>query len=130
MFHLREIDVGEQVVAPYSYAPGGVEVRDDAALQFKCGISGIVCCGRVRFAFLIPPLWNVSRAQARDRLHTAKYFIQHVAPVAQHVDNNAAAFFFAIIPRRPLRRHHIAFKHPITKLAAHRKNLSEETQIA
>ena len=47
--------------------------------------------------------------------------------MAQHVENDAAAIFFAIVPGRPLRRHGFALEHPVAEFAAHGKNPAEES---
>ena len=65
-------------------------------------------------------------AQARDRLHFTKEVVQHITPVAHHVENNAAAVFFAVVPAGSLNRLQIAFKHPIAKLNAHAEHLAKE----
>src|SRR5688572_32859791 len=46
--------------------------------------------------------------------------------MAQHIDDDAAAVLFAIVPRRTLAGDRVALKHPITKLPAHGKNVTEE----
>ena len=50
--------------------------------------------------------------------------------MANHVENDAAAVFGAIIPRRPLRFLPISFEDPIAELAAHREHAAEESGIA
>jgi hypothetical protein len=72
----------------------------------------------------------MQRAQAGDASDLAEQIVEHVAPVAHHIENDAAAIFCAIIPGRPLRRLPVALEHPVTELAAHRDHAAEETGIA
>ena len=52
--------------------------------------------------------------------------VEYVAPVAEHVDDDAAVFFFLVIPGRTLRRNGVTFEYPVTKLTPHRENISKE----
>ena len=67
-----------------------------------------------------------SRRGSITRLHLAEQVVEHVAPVAQHVDDDAAAVLLAVVPRRPLRVLPVAFEHPVAELAAHAKDAPEE----
>ena len=79
-------------------------MRDHAAFEFE-GRIGRVVRGRLVFlAVLVPALGDVPRAEAGHRLHLAEQIVEHVAPVADHIEDDAAAVLGAIIPRRPLRR--------------------------
>ncbi len=50
--------------------------------------------------------------------------------MADHVENDAAAVFAAIIPRRPLRLLPITFEHPVAEFAAHRQHAAEKAGVA
>ncbi len=78
---------------------------DDAAGQFERGVGGILGGGSVRLAGFVPAAGNVGCAQTRNRLHGAEEVVEHIAPVAQHIHDDAAALFLAVVPGRPLRRH-------------------------
>ena len=67
---------------------------------------------------------------AAHALDLAEQIVEHVAPVADHVQNNAAAVLAAVIPRRPLRLLPAALEHPIAELAAHREHAAEEAGVA
>ena len=55
----------------------------------------------------------------------------HVAPVAEHVEDDAAAVALAVVPRRALRRDApVALEHPVAELAAHREHAAEEAGVA
>src|SRR6202043_271059 len=81
-------------------------------------------------ALLVKPLRNIRGAEAAHAFDLAKEIVEHVAPVADHIQNDAAAVLFAIIPRRPLRFLPAAFEHPVAELAAHREHTAEEAGIA
>ena len=55
--------------------------------------------------------------------------IEHVAPVTEHVDDDAAVVLLAIVPRWTLRRLPIAFEHPIAEFAAHTEDAAEEAAV-
>ena len=57
----------------------------------------------------------------------AKNIIEHVSPMAKHVDNNTTIIFLAVIPRWALSRYGITFKYPVAKFTPYRKNFSEKT---
>ena len=63
------------------------------------------------------------------RLHAAEEVVEHVAPVAQHVDDDAAVVLLAVIPRRALRRLPVALEHPVAELAAHGEDPPEEAGV-
>ena len=71
------------------------------------------------------------RAEAAHRLHLAEQIVEHVAPVAQHIEDDAAAFGLLVVPARALRRlAPVALEHPVAELAAHREHAAEEAGIA
>src|SRR3954464_9131647 len=49
--------------------------------------------------------------------------------MAQHVENDAAAFALAVVPGRALRRLPVALEDPIAELALDREDAAEETAI-
>src|SRR5262249_47050486 len=78
---------------------------------------------------LVPALGNMRGAEAGHAFDVAEQVVEHVTPMAEHVEDDAAAVLLAVVPRWPLRRLPVAFEHPITELAAHRKNAAEETGL-
>ena len=71
---------------------------------------------------------------ARDALHRrhlAEGVIEHVAPVAEHVGDDPAAVFRAVVPRRTLRGlpAPVALEHPVAELAAHAEDAAEEAGV-
>ena len=121
----------DQIVAAHAHVPRRIDVGDDAAFKLERGISGVVGVRIVRLAVFVHALWNVRCAQAIHRLHFAEQIVEHVAPVTEHIEDDAAAFGLAVVPARPLRRlAPVAFEHPITELAAHREHAAEETGVA
>src|SRR5206468_3034289 len=84
----------------------------------------------VLLSLLVDALRNISGAEAAHALNFAKEIVEHVAPVADHVEDDAAAILAAVIPRRPLRLLPAAFEHPIAEFSAHREHAAEEAGIA
>src|SRR5207344_2911311 len=107
-----------------------VDMRDHAALEAEGGVGGIIRGCLVLLAVLAEPLRNIRGAGAAHALDLAEEIVEHVAPVADHVEDDAAAVLAAIIPRRALRFLPAALEHPVAELAAHREHAAEETGIA
>src|SRR5581483_10123754 len=74
-------------------------------------------------------LGNMRRACAGYRPHRSKRMIEHIAPVAEHIENDAAVLFLLVVPRGPLRRLPVAFKDPVAKFAAHRQDAPEKARL-
>src|ERR1700721_2194188 len=104
-------------------------MRDHAALQLKGGIGCIIRIGFVGCAALIETLGDMSSADAADRLYRAEQVVEHVAPMGEHVENDASAIRFAVIPGRPLRRLQIALKYPVTELTPHREHAPAKARV-
>src|SRR5690606_22497001 len=81
-------------------------------------------------ALFVDSLGNVGGAEARDGLDLPEEVIEHVAPVAEHIENYAAAVGLAVVPRGALGGLPVALEHPIAEFAAHRENFAEEAGIA
>ena len=73
-------------------------------VQLERGVGGVVGGAGVGLALLVPALLDVGRAQAGDGSALAEEVVQHVAPVAEHVHDDAAAVFLAVVPGGALRR--------------------------
>ncbi len=102
---------------------------DDAALQLEGRIGRVVGGGRVLLALLVPARRDVGGAQARQALDFAEQVVEHVTPMADHIEDHAAAVFSAVVPRRALGFLPIAFEHPVAELAAYREHLAEEAGV-
>src|SRR5215813_5069837 len=73
----------------------------------------------------------MSRAKATHSLHFAKEVVEDIAPVAQHIENNAAAFGLLVVPAWTLRwLSPIALEHPVAEFAPYREHPAEEAGIA
>ena len=118
-----------QVVAAHPRAPRHVDMRDHAALELERRIGGVVDVVLVGLAVLVPALRDMRRAEARHALDIAEQVVEHVAPVAHHVEDDAAALGLLVVPRRPLRRLPVALEHPVAELAAHREDAAEEAGV-
>ena len=104
-------------------------MRNDPVFQFKSGISRVVCRTLVLVAVFIHPGRDMGSAEARNGFYFAKYLIQNITPVAQHVHNNAPVVFFTVVPGRALCGDVIPLKHPVPKLAAHREDFAKKTLL-
>ena len=51
----------------------------------------------------VPALCDVPCTEAGDALHFPEQAVEHVAPVAQHVEDDSASVLRAVVPGRPLR---------------------------
>src|SRR5258706_14115410 len=105
-------------------------MRDDAAGELEGRVGGVVSRRLVLLVAFAPGIGNVRRAEAAHGLHLAKEVVEQVAPMAEHVEDDAAAVFLAVVPRGSLRRHAIAFEPPVTELATHSEDAAEEAFVA
>src|SRR5438445_5283039 len=120
---------GDEIVAAHTRAPRAVDVGDDAVRELEGSVGSVIHIDLVGLAILVPALRDVGRAEAGDAFDFAEQIVEHVAPVAEHIEDDAAAVLLAIIPRRPLRRLPVAFEHPVAEFAAYREDAAEETGI-
>src|SRR5215510_16218119 len=104
-------------------------MRNHPTGELEGRISRIVGGGPVALAGFVDPLGDVGGAQARHRRHTAEGVVEDVAPVAEHIENDAAALFRPIVPGWALRRLQVPLKYPVAELAAHREQATEEPRI-
>src|ERR1039458_5873882 len=123
---------GEQVVAAHADGPGRIEMGHDAAVfpfDLEGGVGRIVGRAIVGLARFFPAGGDVGGAEAGDGLDGSEEIVEDVAPVAQHVDDDAAAVFLAIVPGGALGGHRVALEDPIAEFAAHAEDTSEEAQV-
>src|SRR5258708_17998316 len=104
-------------------------MRNDVAREPERRVRGIVCGRPVPVSVFIPALRDVPRTEAGNALHFPEQVVEHVAPVAQHVEDDSAAVLHPVIPRRPLRGLHVTLEDPVAKLAADREYPAEETGV-
>src|SRR5690606_24900154 len=124
---VRAIDLKrEKIVATNTHRPGGVEVTDHAVLQLERSVRRVVGRAGVGLALLVPALRDVRGAEAAEALDFAEEVLDHVLPVAEHVHDDAAVVFLAVVPRRALQLLVLAREHPVAELAANRENLPED----
>src|SRR4051812_9727515 len=81
----------DEVVTIDPRHPAHVDMRDHAALEPESGVGGIISGRGVFLALLVETFGNVCRAEAGDTLDFAEQIVEHVAPVADHVEDDAAA---------------------------------------
>ena len=104
-------------------------MRDDAAREFERRVGGIVRVGDVGLARPRQRAWEYGSRPGKTTLYLAEQIVEHVAPVAQHVENDAAAVLLAIVPRRSVGGLPVAFKNPVAELAAHGEQSAEEPRL-
>src|SRR5665213_474902 len=119
----------EEFVAVDARYPGGVDLREDAALQLEHAVGRVICGALVGIACFINAPRNVRRACAAYRLDFAKGVVENVPPVTEHVEDDSAVVFFSVVPRWSLRGLPIAFENPVTELSAYCENAAEESGI-
>jgi len=117
---------GEQVVASNASAPRGVEVGDDAIGQLECDVGGVVGGALIGLALFVDSLGNVGSAEATDGLYGSEEGFEQVAEVAEHVEDDAAAVLFAVVPGRSLALSAIALEDPVAELTSHGEDASQE----
>src|SRR5438034_2764739 len=105
-------------------------MRDDAPVKLKRRVSWIIRGARVALSRFVAAFGYVRGAKTRHSLYVSEQIIEHIAPVAQHVQNDSAAVFFPIIPGRALRGNDVAFEDPVAKLAANGEYSAKEAEIA
>jgi hypothetical protein len=122
---------GKQFVTPEPDRPRAVELADNAVLALKGCVARVVACAVARVATLIKSLWDVCGTHAAHRLHFSKKIINHMTPVAEHIDDDPAAILLPVIPRGPLRGLIRIFpgKNPIPKPAPHAQDSPEKSLV-
>src|ERR1035437_10301846 len=132
---LGAIDLdGEQVVAAHADGPGRIEVGDYGtaavfSVDLEGGVGGIVGGACVRLAGFVPAGGDVRGTQAGNGLHRSEEVVEDVAPVAEHVDDDAAAGFLAVVPGGALYGDGVALEDPVAELAAHAEDPAEKTEV-
>ena len=66
--------------------------------EFESGVGRVIGGALVRLTFFVDTLRDVSGREAGHALDFAEEIVDHVAPVAQHINDHAAAVFFTVVP--------------------------------
>ena len=117
----------EEVVTAHAGDPGGVEVGYNAALEFECGIRGVIGRAAIGFTLLVDALSDVRRAIATQGLGFAEEVLEDILPVAEHVHDDAAVVLLAVVPAWTLRRDGVALEDPVAELPADTEDFSEKS---
>src|SRR5580704_12355412 len=117
----------EEFIAVDTKRPGGVDLRDDTSVKFKCPVGCVLRRALVSLSLLIHALRDSRSANALHGAHPTKSMVQNIAPMAEHVHDDAAVVLLAVVPGGPLRGLPVALEDPIAKLAPHGKNPAKET---
>ena len=111
----------QQIIAAHAHVPRGVEVADHAVDQLEGRIRRVVGRALVGLARLVPALREMRRTEAGQRFHFAEQILDHVLPVAEHIDDDAAVLLLAVIPRRALQfLANVIGEHQFQSFTAHR----------
>ena len=119
----------DEFVTIHAYRPRRVDLRHDAVLEFEDAVRGVFRGRDVVLAVLVPPVADVHRCLRIHGGDPAEQVLHYVVPVREHVDDDAAAIFRAVIPAGTLGRLPIAFEDPVSEFAAHREDAPEEAGI-
>ena len=119
----------EQLVAVDAHAPRRVHLHDRPVLDLERGVGRVLGGDRVRVALLVGPLRDVDRPERRHGAHRPEQVVEHVAPVAEHVDDDPAAVLLAVVPARALRPGDRAGEDPVAELAADGEDAAEEPGV-
>src|SRR5205807_617386 len=92
-------------------------------------ISRVVRRAMVPLSLLIHSLGDCRATKTLHRAHSAEGVVKDIAPVAKHVQDDAAVVFLAIVPRGSLCRLPVSLENPVAELAAYGKNPSEKAAI-
>jgi hypothetical protein len=119
----------DELLAVDPHRPGGVDLRDDPALELEHAVGRVVRGGRVGLAELVDPLRDVRDGVRVDRADRRDDVLEHVLPVREHVEHDAAAVLGPVVPGRALRLLPVALEDPVAELAAHRQDPAEEAAV-
>jgi hypothetical protein len=94
----------DEIVAAHARAPRAVDLRDTPPSSSNVAYAASSAVAAYGLPFSSQRL-SMCVAPRHITLFTpAEQVVEDVAPVAQHVDDDAAVVFLAVIPRRSLRR--------------------------
>src|SRR3954466_6062774 len=102
---------------------------DHAALELEGRIGRIVDIRLVGPAVLSDAFGDMRGAQAAHRLDLAEQVVEHVAPVAEHIEDDAAALGRLVVPARALGLLPVALEHPVAELAADGEEAADEAAL-
>jgi hypothetical protein len=66
---------------------------------------------------------------ARHRFDLAQQAVEDVAPMGEHIQDEAAARRLAIVPARPLRRIQLTVEHPPAEIKPDRQHAAKEIAV-
>ena len=121
----------KEIIAPHPHVPRAVELANNAVFQLEGRVATVIGGAFVGLASLVDTLRNVDRAEARNTFDRSEGLIDQVTPVAEHVDDDAAAVFLAVVPARALDGlvGVVTGENPVAEFAAHREDATEETLV-
>ena len=114
----------EQLVPVDADGPRRVDLRDDAARELERRIGRVFGRTRIRVPALVDTLGNMRCAHTGDGAHRSNDLVEHVAPVAEHIDDDAATFLAFVVPGGALEWLHV-LEHPVAEFTAHGQDAPE-----
>ena len=127
---VRAVDLQlEQLVAIDAHAPRRVQLHDQTAVELEHRVRGVLGRRLVLGARLVDAGGNVRGADREHGAHGSEHVVQDVAPVREHVADDAAAVLAAVVPRRPLRLRVRPGIDPVAELAARSDDAPEEAGL-
>ena len=125
----RAVDLElDELVAVHPGGPARVELRDHAALELEDRVGRVVGGGRVGVALLVDALGDLGDRPRVHGLDATEQVLEHVVPVREHVDDDAAAVLGAVVPAGALRRLPVALEDPVAELAAHARGCGRRSR--
>ncbi len=126
----RPVDVELDKFGPvHSGGPGRVDLRDHTSFEFEDRIGGVIGRHSVRGPVLVHALRDVGGADAGHGLDGSKQFVEHVAPVCEHVEDDPATVLGSIVPGRSLGGLPVPLEDPVAELPADGQDATEESAV-
>src|SRR5712692_6860285 len=116
----------DELAAVDPHRPGGINGGDGPAVEFQQRVRRVIRSNVLPSALFIPPDRDMGSAPCVERLDGAEKILQQVLPVREHVEDDPAALFLAVIPGGPLRGEAVALEYPVAELKPHREHAPEE----
>ena len=118
----------EQVIAANAGTPGTVELNHSSVFEKEHGVGRIIGRAVKRGAIFGSAFRKICCTVGNKTLHGAEYIIDHIAPVAEHINHHAPPILGTVVPTRALGGLIIVHscKYPIPEVALNGQNFPEE----
>src|SRR6266851_9626976 len=119
----------KKVVALDAVSPRRADLSQNTARELENRKGGVLDIDTVAFAALVATPRDRGRVAARHRFDLAQQAVEDVAPMGEHIQDEAAARRLAIVPARPLRRIELPVEHPPAEIEPDRQHAAEEIAV-